>query len=116
MNTIANSDSWCLRFKLPPALNFGGFNRVVHHCLKSSWCIGQAKGKNPKLVMTKRGPECSLRFVLIPKQDLLELRCCIKAREVLCTKQFVKQIINPRQRVAILHCNLCQELCSPLPS
>ena len=71
MNTIANSDSWCLGFKLPSAL---AVEYVIRNCLEGSRWIGHAKGRNPELVMTKRSPERSLRFILIPKQDLMEPR------------------------------------------
>ena len=89
-------------------IEFRRIEQVVHDSLKRSWCISQTKGKHPELIVTKRSPECSFSFVLIPKQDLVEPRCCIKAGKLLCTKQFVKEIINTRQRISVLNCHFVE--------
>ena len=46
--------------------------QTVHDSLESSGCIGQAKGKNFELVVTKRSSECSLWLVLIPLEGFGE--------------------------------------------
>ena len=39
---------------------------------------------------------------------MMKARSRIKAGKILCTKQLVKQIINARQRVAVLNCDLVE--------
>lgn len=68
--------------------------QLVHNCLECSWCISQIKGKHSELVMTKWGPKCSFRLVLILQKDLVKPKCCIKARTVLCFKQLVKYVVE----------------------
>ncbi len=47
------------------SIKLGRIEHVIHHTLKGSWCIGQAKGKHPELVVTNRSPECSFGLILI---------------------------------------------------
>ena len=78
------------------SIEFRRVEQIVHDSLEGSRCIDKTKRQDPELVVTKRCPECSLRLVLIPKQDLVKTRGSIKTREVACTKQLVKENINAR--------------------
>ena len=96
------------RVDRPISIEFRRVEQIVHDSLEGSRCIGQAKRQDPELVVTKRRPECSLRLVLIPKQDFVKTRGSIKAGGIACTKQLVKEIINVRYRIAIRNCELVQ--------
>src|SRR5262249_928618 len=80
----------------------------VHQVHKDSRGIRQAKGHYQELVMSVPGPKSSLLNILFPDPELMISRSEIYLREHLSRLQLVKEIINPGQRIPVLHSHLVQ--------
>lgn len=61
-----------------------------------------------ELVMTIMSPKLYLLHILLPDSHLVVTRPQINLGDPRCNLQLVEKIINPKERVTILHCQLVQ--------
>ena len=77
--------------------------QFIHDSLEGSRCIGQPKWQDLELTVPKGSSECSFGSVIRFQQYLVKSRSGVQAGKVLGAMQFVKQVINSRQRISITY-------------
>ena len=75
---------------------------------KCSWCIGGTKWHHYKLIMSIPCPKGYLMNVLILDSHLMVTRPEVNLGKYLCSSHFIKEVINRRKRIFILHSDCVQ--------
>lgn len=83
-----------------------GSKHTVHQIHECNWGISHPKNQHQKHIMTIMGPKSCLQDILSPNPLLMITEPQINFRKHGYTLKMVKQIINTRHRVMILHCHL----------
>ncbi|KRY06539.1 hypothetical protein T12_1633 [Trichinella patagoniensis] len=77
-----------------------------HEPLKGGWCVAHSKGHHYELVQPKGGGECRLLPILLFDPNLPVSACPVQGQKPLCTRQRVRSVVDPRERVGILPCEV----------
>src|SRR5713226_4723266 len=81
---------------------------TIHKAHKCSRCIRETKRYHYKLIMPIPCPEGCLMNVFILDPYLMVTRPQVNLGKYPCSSHLIKEVINPRQRIFILHSNLVQ--------
>ena len=81
---------------------------TVHKAHKCSWCICGTKWYHSKLIMSIPYPKGFLMNLFILDSHLMVTRPQVNLGKYLCSSHLIKEVINPRKRIFILHTNLFQ--------
>src|SRR6267154_1912057 len=81
---------------------------TIHKAHKCSWCICETKWYHYKLIMPIPCPEGCLMNVFILDSHLMVTRPQVNLGKYLCSSHLIKEVINPRKRIFILHSNIVQ--------
>ena len=81
---------------------------TIHKAHKCSWCIYETKWYHYKLIMSISCFEGCLMNVFILDSYLMVTKPQVKLGKYLSSSHLIKEIINPRKRVFILHCDFVQ--------
>ena len=81
---------------------------IVHKAHKCSWCICKIKWYHYKLIMPIPCPEGCLMNLFVLDPHLMVIRSQVNLGKYLCSSHLIKEVINPRKRIFILHSNLVQ--------
>ena len=79
---------------------------TVHKAHKCSWCICETKWYHYKLILSIPCPEGYLMNAFILDSHLMVTKPQVNLGKYLCSSHLLKEVINPRQRIFILHSNL----------
>jgi hypothetical protein len=77
------------------------FENIIHQGLKGSWCVGQTERHDEIFEMTTESAKCYLVNVLGPHPNLVVPRPKIQLGKDLCTMQFIKKVLDDRNRKLI---------------
>src|SRR5882757_6649021 len=81
---------------------------TIHKAHKCSGCICEAKWNHYKLIMSIPCSKGCLMNVFILNSHLMVTRPQVNLGKYLCSSHLIKEVINPRKRIFILHINLVQ--------
>src|SRR5688572_8128908 len=80
----------------------------IHQIHKSGRSVSYSKGQYNKLIMARHCTKSIFRNITFPHPQLVISGTKVYFREVTCSLELIKQIINSRQRLSLLDSYLIQ--------